>query len=147
MDEDCTAPDSVFATLWTSGLPSGFCLISSWQNSIDQSTGIGEGTASVTDWSHELKLQIVTNHGLLGVRLGVSHTPPPPILLFTLNLLRRLAAAANAPSGMVDTDLLLHFQGAHKIVFSPWALSAQPVAPPAEGSFGMYIQRELYLNK
>jgi hypothetical protein len=117
-----------------------------WRNSIDQSTGIGEGTASVT-WVEVANRYQPWPPGRLRVRLGVSHTPPPPILLFALNLPRRLAAAANAPSGMVDTDLLLHFQGAHKIVFSPWALSAQPVAPPAEGSFGMYIQRELYLNK
>jgi hypothetical protein len=33
--------------------------------------------------------------------------PPPPFLLFALSLPRRLAAAADALSGMVDTDLLL----------------------------------------
>jgi hypothetical protein len=33
--------------------------------------------------------------------------PPPPLLLFALNLPCRLAAAADALSGMVDSDLLL----------------------------------------
>jgi hypothetical protein len=32
---------------------------------------------------------------------------PPPLLLFALNLPRRMAAAANARSGMINTDLLL----------------------------------------
>jgi hypothetical protein len=32
--------------------------------------------------------------------------PPPPLLLFTLDLPRRLAAVANALMGMVNTDLL-----------------------------------------
>jgi hypothetical protein len=33
--------------------------------------------------------------------------PPPPLLLFALNLPCRLAAAADALSGMVNSDLLL----------------------------------------
>jgi hypothetical protein len=33
--------------------------------------------------------------------------PPPPLLSFALSLPRRLAAAADALSGMVNTDLLL----------------------------------------
>jgi hypothetical protein len=33
--------------------------------------------------------------------------PPPPLLSFALNLPRRLAAAANVLSGMVNTDFLL----------------------------------------
>jgi hypothetical protein len=36
--------------------------------------------------------------------------PPPPFLLFALNLTRRLTAAADALSGMVNTDLLLLLQ-------------------------------------
>jgi hypothetical protein len=34
-------------------------------------------------------------------------TPPLPLLLFALNLPRRLAAASAALSGMVNTDVLL----------------------------------------
>jgi hypothetical protein len=36
---------------------------------------------------------------------------PPPLLLFALNLPYRLAAAANALSGMVNSDLLLLLHG------------------------------------
>jgi hypothetical protein len=39
--------------------------------------------------------------------------PPPPLLYFALKLPRRLAAAANALSGMVNTNL-------HLLLVLPW---------------------------
>jgi hypothetical protein len=37
----------------------------------------------------------------------LAFTPPPPLLLFALNLPLRLAAVADALSGMVNSDVLL----------------------------------------
>jgi hypothetical protein len=40
-------------------------------------------------------------------RVFLAFRPPPPVLLFVFNLPHRLAAAADALSGMDNTDMLL----------------------------------------
>jgi hypothetical protein len=46
--------------------------------------------------------------------LFLAFPPPPPLLLFALNLPHRLAGMADALSGMVDTDALLLLPLPHK---------------------------------
>jgi hypothetical protein len=73
----------------------------------------------------------------------LAFSPPPPFLLFALNLPCRLAAFANAPSGMDNSDLLLLLPPPPSITQSQRCCQRTPPAPVSYLSPMLLISRRL----